>query len=280
MKSFVTLLKNELKLNIRNMNMVIFAVIIPLVVLIILGFIYGTKPAADGTAYTFLEQSFGALCCISICAGGLMGLPLVVSEYRERKILKRFKVTPVNPVKLLVVEFTIYVIYCVVSMLTLFLFAMLFWKIKIHGSLLLFLGSWLLTMVSTLSIGLLVGGIAKNMKSASVIACILYFPMLIFSGTTLPFEVMPAAMQKIISMFPLTQGIQLMKATIPNFIFIFPCSKSPDLCGFSPFYIFFKYQFAYQFYITFNPNSIFSISFAFSSSVTWTYKFIVIPIFE
>ena len=42
MKSFVTLLKNELKLNIRNMNMVIFAVIIPLVVLIILGFIYGS----------------------------------------------------------------------------------------------------------------------------------------------------------------------------------------------------------------------------------------------
>ena len=67
MKSFVTLLKNELKLNIRNMNMVIFAVIIPLVVLIILGFIYGTKPAADGTAYTFLEQSFGALLYFHLC---------------------------------------------------------------------------------------------------------------------------------------------------------------------------------------------------------------------
>ena len=68
-------------------------------------------------------------------------------------------------------------------------------------------------MVSTLSIGLLVGGIAKNTKSASVIACILYFPMLIFSGATLPFEIIPSAMQKIISIFPLTQGIQLMKAT-------------------------------------------------------------------
>lgn len=212
MKSFRTLLKNELKLNIRNMNMVIFAVIMPLIVLIILGFIYGTKPAADGTAYTFMEQSFGALCCISICAGGLMGLPLVVSEYRERKILKRFQVTPISPVKLLLVEFLIYVIYCIVSMLTLFLAAMLFWKIKIHGSFLLFLGSWLLTVVSTLSIGLLVGGIAKNMKSASVIACILYFPMLIFSGATLPFEVMPIIMQKIIGILPLTQGMQLMKA--------------------------------------------------------------------
>ena len=142
-----------------------------------------------------------------------MGLPLVVSEYRERKILKRFQVTPISPAKLLLVEFLIYVIYCIVSMLTLFLAAMLFWKIKIHGSFLLFLGSWLLTMVSTLSIGLLVGGIAKNMKSASVIACILYFPMLIFSGATLPFEVMPIIMQKIIGILPLTQGMQLMKAT-------------------------------------------------------------------
>lgn len=142
-----------------------------------------------------------------------MGLPLVVSEYRERKILKRFQATPVSPAKLLAVEFTIYMIYCIVSILTLFPVAILFWKIKIQGSFLLFLGSWLLTMVSTLSIGLLVGGIAKNMKSASVIACILYFPMLIFSGATLPFEVMPSAMQRIISIFPLTQGIQLMKAT-------------------------------------------------------------------
>ena len=48
MKSFLILLKNELKLNIRNMNMVIFAVIMPLIVLVILGFIYGTKPRRRG----------------------------------------------------------------------------------------------------------------------------------------------------------------------------------------------------------------------------------------
>ncbi len=213
MKSFGTLFKNELKLNIRNMNMVIFAVIIPLVVLVILGFIYGTKPATDGATYTFMEQSLGALCTISICAGGLMGLPLIVSEYRERKILKRFQVTPVSPIKLLAVEFAIYVVYCLISMLTLIPVAMLIWNVRINGSWFAFIGSWLLTMVSTLSIGMMVGGVAANSKSASVIACILYFPMLIFSGATLPFEIMPTAMQKIVSIFPLTQGIQLMKST-------------------------------------------------------------------
>lgn len=212
MRLFSTLSKNELKLNIRNMNMVIFAVIMPLIVLVILGVIYGIRPAAEDVSYTFMEQSFGALCTISVCAGGLMGLPLVVSDYRERKILKRFKVTPVSPVKLLAVEFTIYVLYSAVSMLTLIPAAMLIWKVSIHGSWPAFLGSWFLTMVSTLSIGMMVGGIAKNSKIASVIACILYFPMLIFSGTTLPFEVMPDAMQKVIGIFPMPQGIQLMKA--------------------------------------------------------------------
>ena len=212
MKTFCTLLKNELKLNIRNMNMVIFAVILPLIVLVILGFLYGTNPAADGTDYTFLEQSIGALCAISICAGGLMGLPLVVAEYRERKILKRFQVTPISPRMLLTVELLIYVLYALISLITLLLVSRLAWGVQLRGSWIGFIGSWLLTVLSTLSIGMMVGGIAKNAKSASVIACILYFPMLIFSGATLPFEVMPEIMQKIISVFPLTQGIQLMKA--------------------------------------------------------------------
>lgn len=68
-------------------------------------------------------------------------------------------------------------------------------------------------MLSTLSVGMLVGGVAKDTKQASVIASILYFPMLAFSGTTLPIEVVPKAMQKIVGFFPLTQGLTVMKNT-------------------------------------------------------------------
>ena len=212
MKAFCTLLKNELKLNIRNMNMVIFAIILPLVVLVILGFLYGTNPAAGGTDYTFLEQSISAQCAISICAGGLMGLPLVVAEYRERKVLKRFQVTPISPGMLLAVEFLIYVLYALVSLSLLLLVSWLGWGVHLRGSWGGFALSWLLTVLSTLSIGMMAGGIARNTKSASIIACVLYFPMLIFSGATLPLEVMPETMQRIIRIFPMTQGIQLMKS--------------------------------------------------------------------
>ena len=210
MKRFFTLLKTELKLSLRDMNMVIFAIIMPLVIFIILGIIYGTKPAYDGADYTFMEQSFGAVSAVAICASGLMGLPLAVSGLREMKILKRLRVTPVSPVFILGIELLMYVIYCAVSLATLAVAALLF-GVKLHGSLLAFLGSWLLTMLSTLSVGMLVGGVAKDTKQASIIASILYFPMLVFSGTTLPIEVMPKAMQKIVSVFPLTQGLTMMK---------------------------------------------------------------------
>ena len=212
MRTFGVLLKNELKLNIRNMNMVIFAMLLPLAVLFVLGMLYGTKPAAGLTAYTFLEQSFGALCVISICAGGFMGLPLVISDYRERNILKRLKVTPVRPVTLLAVEFVIYVLYAAASLLVLIPPAVLIWHVSLHGSGAAFLLSWALTVVSSLSMGMMVGGLAKNAKSASVIACILYFPMLLLSGATLPYEVMPRFLQNVVQFFPLTQGIQLMKS--------------------------------------------------------------------
>ena len=212
MKRFFTFLKTELKLSLRDMNMPIFAVAMPLVIFIILGIIYGTKPAYDGAGYTFLEQSFGAVGAVAICAGGLMGLPQAVSGLRELKLLKRFRVTPVSPVFVLGVELSMYIVYCIVSLATLSVVALL-WRVRLHGSLLAFLGSWALTTISTLSIGMLVGGVAKDVKQASVIASILYFPMLIFSGTTLPIEVMPVAMQKIVSFFPLTQGITMMKNT-------------------------------------------------------------------
>lgn len=212
MRAYKTMLKTELKLSLRGMDMLIFAVIMPIIILVLLGVIYGDKPAFEGASYTFLEQSFGAIASIAICAGGVMGLPLVVSDYRSKQILKRFMVTPVKPTVILLVQVTIYAIYALVSLALLFLMAILFFGFKMQGSILEFILGWLLVMVSMFSIGMMVGGIAKNSKIAGVIASALYFPMLIFSGATLPYEVMPTAMHRIVDILPLTQGIKILKS--------------------------------------------------------------------
>jgi ABC-2 type transport system permease protein len=212
MKAFRALLKTEIRLSLRGMDMFIFAICMPVVVVIILGAVFGNRPAFDGAGYTFLEQSFGAVSTIAICAGGVMGLPLVVSDYRNRKILKRFKVTPTSSALILAVQVAIYALYSIISLILVYATGVIFFGYQLYGSWLQFLGAYLLVMLSMFSIGLLVGGIAPNIKIASAAASLLYFPMLIFSGATLPYEVMPVALQKVADILPLTQGIKLLKA--------------------------------------------------------------------
>ena len=99
-----------------------------------------------------------------------------------------------------------------VSLILIYLVGSLFFGVRLPGSVGIFLASYLLVMLSTFSIGMMVGGVAPNMKVASIVASVLYFPMLIFSGATLPYEVMPTALQRIADILPLTQGIKLLKA--------------------------------------------------------------------
>lgn len=212
MKAFKKLFEVELKLSLRGIDMFIFAICMPIVILVVIGIIYGKKPAFEGANFTFVEQSFGAIASIAICAGGVMGLPLVVSDYRSKHILKRFKVTPIKPFVIIFVQVGIYSLYALISLLTLFAVAILFFGFHMHGNILLFVLGWFLVMISMFSIGILVGGLAKDSKIAGVIASILYFPMMIFLGATLPYEVMPTIMQKMVDFFPLTQGIMVLKA--------------------------------------------------------------------
>ncbi|BFL48248.1 ABC transporter permease [Lactonifactor longoviformis] len=212
MHKFITMLKTEFTLSIRGMDMVIFALCMPVAVTVILGCMYGSKPAFEGAEYTFLEQSFGAISTIAVCAGGVMGLPLVISDYRQKKILKRYQVTPTSPVLLLAVQAAVYGVYSLLSLILVFLVSALFFGMHLPGSWGMFLAAYLLVMMSMFSIGVMVGGVSRDMKTASIAASILYFPMLIFSGATLPYEVMPEALQRAVNLLPLTQGIKLLKA--------------------------------------------------------------------
>ena len=216
MKAFKTLLITESKLSLRGMDMLIFAICMPVIVMVILGIIYGSQPAFEGASYTFIELSFGAVASIPICAGGLMGLPLVISDYRNKKILKRYKVTPISPALILAVQFVIYTLYAIVSLVLVYLCASILFDFQLHGSLLAFLGAYLLVLLSMFSIGLLVGGLSPNVKTAGIVASLLYFSTLIFSGATLPYEAMPVALQKAADFLPMAQGIKLLKAALLN----------------------------------------------------------------
>jgi len=213
MKAFSVMVKSELKLSLRSIDMMLFGVLMPIVVVILLGVIYGSEPAFEGAPYTFFAQSFGAVASIGICATGAMGLPLEISDYRNKKILKRFKVTPISPALILFVRVAINAIISVISLILVYGAAAVFFGFRMGGPWIPFLGAYFLVVLSIYSIGMMVAGIAPNIKTANLLCCVLYFPMLIFSGATLPYEVMPGALQRAADVLPLTYGIKLLKAT-------------------------------------------------------------------
>lgn len=81
-----------------------------------------------------------------------------------------------------------------------------------EGKLFVFIGAWLLTLVSMFSIGLLAAALCRTTKSLNVATTLLYFPMLFLYGATIPYELFPKGIQIVADVLLLGIGIDLMKA--------------------------------------------------------------------
>lgn len=213
MKKFFTLLKVEGKLSLRCIDSIFFGVCMPVGIMILIGLIVGQNPAPTDAGYTLIQSSFVALITVGICATAFMGIPLTIADYRDKKILKHFFVTPVSPTMLLWVHAVINMLLSLVSALLIYAVARTFFGYEIIGGKLAFFGSYLLVMVSMYSLGLLIASLCRTVKTANVVCSIVYFPMLFLSGATIPFEIFPQPLQNVASFLPLTQGIALLKST-------------------------------------------------------------------
>jgi ABC-2 type transport system permease protein len=162
---------------IRDMNNLIFGVGFSAVFAVILGMIMGDKPAFEGADYTFLEQSFGAVIAIGIGATGLMGLPLALADYRHKKVLKRFLVTPVSPAMLLLVQFVVNLLVALLCLAVVYLVYAAFFSFSIRGSLVPFTAAYLLVLLSIYSIGMMLASVSPNIKTANLLCCVFYFPI-------------------------------------------------------------------------------------------------------
>jgi ABC-2 type transport system permease protein len=209
MRRFWVLFKTELKLALRSPDAILFSLAMPVVVLVVIALIYKPSQSAGGDS-RMIEETFGAFMAVGICAIGLMGLPLTLADYRNKKVLKRMQVTPIHPGLLLGIQFAVQTLMALFSAGLVVLTAVVFFKLKLEGSFISVITAYLIVLVSTFSIGLLIASTAKDIKRAGIICSIVYFPMLLFSGTTIPFHLFPKTLQVAAQTLPLRQGIILL----------------------------------------------------------------------
>lgn len=211
MKQFLTFLKVEGKLSLRSPDGIIFGIGMPVGVLLLIAVVAGSQ-SAGGADYSFLQSAFASLLTVGICATAFMGLPLTIADYRDKKILKHFFATPIRPFMILSVQVVIGMLTSFFSAALVTVLAVFGFGYRMEGDPFLFIGAFLLVMLSMYSIGMILASLCKTVKIANVVTTFVYFPMLFLSGATIPFELFPDTVQKVCNVLPLTHGIKLLKA--------------------------------------------------------------------
>lgn len=208
-KRFWAMYKVQQKLYFRSPDVVLFGLIMPLVIFGLITMISGDKAAAD-TGLTYLQSAFVALSTIGICCTAFMSIPITIVELRNQGVLRRMYCSPCLPARLLTCDILSSGLVATISTLMLTIAAIIC-GYRMSGNVGVFILIWLLTMISMYSIGLLVASLCRTTRSMNVATSLLYFPMLLFSGATVPAEVFPSSVRAVIKWMPLGIGIDTLK---------------------------------------------------------------------
>lgn len=211
MKRFWKMYQVEQKIFFRSPDVILFNLIMPLVTFLVITMIAGNKNAAD-SGLTYLQSAYVSLSTVGICCSAFMSIPITIVEARSRGILRRMYCSPCSPARLLACDTLCSGAMAALSTGILTVAAVVFFDYRMSGNVLVYLGAWLLTMASMFSIGLMVASLCRTTKSMNVATSLLYFPMLLFSGATIPAEVFPAGLRTVAKLMPLGVGIDLLKS--------------------------------------------------------------------
>jgi ABC-2 type transport system permease protein len=214
MKAFYTSVKMEAKLFMRGFFGPFFAFIFPLMMLVLFGSIYGNEPSAFFGGHGAMDVSIPAYAAMVIGVCGLMSLPLSISEYRDRKIYKRFDATPVGKERVLWAQLFVNIVASIVGIMLLFLFGAILYKVKLAGNMAAVFLAVILSMAAIFSLGFFLASVARDAKVTNILCYSLYFIMLFTSGATIPKALFSDSIVRFSKVLPLTYVVELLQGTV------------------------------------------------------------------
>jgi len=182
--------------------------------------IAGVQPAlrvqATGVAAArqirFFDFLLPGILAMTVMNSGLNGLTWVITEYRQRLVLKRVLATPVHPLAFLGGLIARYAATNLVQLAVIVVIAVLVFHATIVGSLWVLTGLALVGTLVFVGMGIAVSTVSRTPESANLLGSALSFPMMFLAGTFWPREFMPKFMQPVISALPLTPLVEAMRA--------------------------------------------------------------------
>jgi ABC-2 type transport system permease protein len=202
----------ELKLFLREPLTVLFALVLPLLILFVMGGVFGNQ--ADAGIYrgvgamNYYVPAYVALVAASV---GLISLPTHMAGNRELGVLKRYRASSMATWVVVGSQIAVTFLISLVSAAILVLVALPVYDVPGPQSPLLVLGGFVLVALAFSSLGVLLGAVLPSSRAAQALGVMLWFVMLMVGGAGPPPEVLTGVMGTVGDLTPLQHAVRAMQ---------------------------------------------------------------------
>lgn len=214
MRAYLALFKSNMQLTARDRSVLFFNYLFPLI------FFFGFAELFHAGTGQGVAYFVGTVLTMGILGNGLWGAGMRSVQDREANILRRFKVTPISPLPLLVASMASGVLLYlpVIALIVGLAHGLYAMPMPQHWVSLVLIAA--LGVCAFRALGLILAAVSNTMAEVNILIQILYMPMLFLSGTTIPSSILPVWAQTVAEFMPATylvsafQGIFFRNKTI------------------------------------------------------------------
>jgi ABC-2 type transport system permease protein len=193
----------ELKLLTRDLGTVSFGVAFPAVLLLVLGLIPGFQdPDPDLGGASLIELYTPIVLILTFAMVGISALGVFLATYRDTGVLRRLRVTPIGPSRLLIAQLVAHLALALVGSAIAVIAAMLAFGVEGPSNWPAFALALTLAAAAIFTLGLLLGALAPSPSAAGALGPLVWLPLMVLAGLWFPREAMPDTMRTISDFSP------------------------------------------------------------------------------
>jgi ABC-2 type transport system permease protein len=199
MKAYLELIKIDVKLALRQRVVIFFNYLFPLVFFFAMSSALRARANAANASYVMTMSLV-----LGILGSGLFGAGVRAIQEREMNILRRYKVTPITSGPLLAASMVTGWLIFMPSIVMLLAISHYWNYMPWPDHLLTLLVFVSIALVAFRSMGLVIASVANTMQEGTILVQLLYFPMLLLSGATIPAEAFGPKVKALSNFIPST----------------------------------------------------------------------------
>jgi ABC-2 type transport system permease protein len=194
----------------RNREAAFFSFLFPILLLVLIGSVYGDEPIEGVSAPTFLLIG---LLGYGVSANAFAALAITLVIRREAGLLKRVRGTPLGPVTYLAAVIASTVVVIALEVISQLLLGVYLLDADWPERPLYFVFAIGVGAAAFAALGIAITTAVRTAEGSSAVVNAIYLPMAFISGVFFSTEEMPAFLQAISEVLPLTYFLDLIRAS-------------------------------------------------------------------